>query len=104
MGSLSVTWDEHYRAPFQPLIPGVSFAEASDPASLAALVDDTTAAIIVEPVQGEGGVRPIPAATIRRSPRPARERARCSSRTRSRADAAGPASSSDRRRLASHRI
>jgi acetylornithine/N-succinyldiaminopimelate aminotransferase len=64
MGSLSVTWDEHYRAPFQPLVPGVSFAEATDPASLAALVDDTTAAIIVEPVQGEGGVRPIPAATI----------------------------------------
>jgi predicted acetylornithine/succinylornithine family transaminase len=59
MGSLSVTWDEHYRAPFQPLIPGVSFADASDPSSLAALVDDTTAAIVVEPIQGEGGVRPI---------------------------------------------
>ena len=65
MGSLSVTWDEHYRAPFQPLIPGVSFAEATDPASLATLVDETTAAIIVEPVQGEGGVRPIPAATVK---------------------------------------
>lgn len=59
MGSLSVTWDEHYRTPFQPLIPGVTFAQASDPAALAGLVDDTTAAIIVEPVQGEGGVRPI---------------------------------------------
>ena len=64
MGSLSVTWDEHYRGPFQPLIPGVSFAHAADPASLTALVDDRTAAIIVEPVQGEGGVRPIPAATV----------------------------------------
>ena len=64
MGSLSVTWDEHYRGPFQPLIPGVSFADVSDPASLTSLVDDTTAAIIVEPVQGEGGVRPIPAATV----------------------------------------
>ncbi len=64
MGSLSVTWDEHYRGPFQPLIPGVSFADAKDPASVAALVDSETAAIIVEPVQGEGGVRPIPAATI----------------------------------------
>jgi predicted acetylornithine/succinylornithine family transaminase len=61
MGSLSVTWDEHYRAPFAPLVPGVSFADAEDPASLDGLVDDTTAAIIVEPVQGEGGVRPIPA-------------------------------------------
>jgi acetylornithine/N-succinyldiaminopimelate aminotransferase len=65
MGSLSVTWDEHYRAPFQPLIPGVSFATASDPASLDRLVDDTTAAVIVEPIQGEGGVRPISAETAK---------------------------------------
>jgi acetylornithine aminotransferase/acetylornithine/N-succinyldiaminopimelate aminotransferase len=65
MGSLSVTWDEHYRTPFQPLIPGVSFAKADDPASLDPLVDDETAAIIVEPVQGEGGVRPIPAETAK---------------------------------------
>jgi len=64
MGALSVTHDEHYRTPFQPLIPGVSFAEASDPGSVTALVDNTTAAIIVEPVQGEGGVRPIPATTL----------------------------------------
>src|SRR6187399_2151483 len=64
MGSLSVTWDEHYRAPFQPLIPGVSFAEAGDPASLAALVDDSTAAIIVEPIHGEGGVRPLSPALV----------------------------------------
>jgi acetylornithine/N-succinyldiaminopimelate aminotransferase len=59
MGSLSVTWDEHYRAPFQPLVPGVSFASASDPAGLDALVDASTAAVIVEPIQGEGGVRPL---------------------------------------------
>jgi predicted acetylornithine/succinylornithine family transaminase len=59
LGSLSVTWDEHYRAPFAPLVPGVTFADAADPAALAALVDETTAAIIVEPIQGEGGVRPI---------------------------------------------
>jgi predicted acetylornithine/succinylornithine family transaminase len=59
MGSLSVTWDEHYRAPFAPLVPGVTFADTNDPASLDALVTDTTAAIIVEPIQGEGGVRPI---------------------------------------------
>ena len=61
MGSLSVTWDEHYRGPFQPLIPGVSFASASDPSELDRLVDNETAAIIVEPIQGEGGVRPISA-------------------------------------------
>lgn len=63
MGALSVTWDEHYRGPFQPLVPNVVFADPSDIAGFDALVDDTTAAIIVEPIQGEGGVRPIPAAT-----------------------------------------
>jgi acetylornithine/N-succinyldiaminopimelate aminotransferase len=64
MGSLSVTWDEHYRAPFQPLIPNVVFVDAMDPAALTAAVDDTTAAIIVEPIQGEGGVRPISSAMV----------------------------------------
>jgi acetylornithine/N-succinyldiaminopimelate aminotransferase len=59
MGSLSVTWDEHYRTPFAPLVPGVSFADASDPASLEGLIDAETAAVIVEPLQGEGGVRPL---------------------------------------------
>lgn len=61
MGVLSVTWDDHYRAPFAPLIPNVVFVDNNDPAALAAAVDDTTAAIIVEPIQGEGGVRPISA-------------------------------------------
>ena len=59
LGSLSVTWDEHYRTPFQPLVPGVAFVSAGDPAELDRLVDNTTAAIIVEPILGEGGVRPI---------------------------------------------
>jgi acetylornithine aminotransferase/acetylornithine/N-succinyldiaminopimelate aminotransferase len=62
MGSLSVTWDEHYRGPFMPLIPGVSFASTADPSALAAMVDDETAAIVIEPIQGEGGVRPVSAA------------------------------------------
>jgi predicted acetylornithine/succinylornithine family transaminase len=59
MGSLSVTWDEHYRVPFAPLVPGVTFAGTDDPGALDALVDQTTAAVVVEPIQGEGGVRPI---------------------------------------------
>jgi predicted acetylornithine/succinylornithine family transaminase len=59
MGSLSVTADEHYRVPFGPLVPGVTFTSPSDPAALAGLIDAGTAAVIVEPIQGEGGVRPI---------------------------------------------
>lgn len=63
MGALSVTWDDHYRAPFAPLIPGVTFVSAADPASIGNAVTERTAAIIVEPIQGEGGVRPISKAT-----------------------------------------
>jgi predicted acetylornithine/succinylornithine family transaminase len=58
-GSLSVTSNEHYRAPFEPLLPGVRFAPVNDPAALAAAVSGATAAIIAEPLQGEGGVRPL---------------------------------------------
>jgi len=58
-GSLSVTWDSHYRDPFQPLVPGVTFVSTSDPAALDRAVTAKTAALIVEPIQGEGGVRPI---------------------------------------------
>jgi len=64
MGSLSITWDEHYRAPFAPLIPGVSFVDTEAPETLASLVDDSTAAIVVEPIQGEGGVRPLSPALV----------------------------------------
>jgi len=62
LGSLSVTWDEHYRAPFAPLLAGVRFIPANDSAALRAAVSTNTAAIIVEPIQGEGGVRPLTAA------------------------------------------
>jgi acetylornithine/N-succinyldiaminopimelate aminotransferase len=60
MGALSVTWDDHYRAPFAPLVPGVVFVSPRDPAAIAAAITPDTAAVIVEPIQGEGGVRPIP--------------------------------------------
>jgi len=59
MGSLSVTWDDHYRAPFKPLVGEVVFVPCDDPAALEAAVTPDTAAIIVEPIQGEGGVRPL---------------------------------------------
>jgi predicted acetylornithine/succinylornithine family transaminase len=55
-GSLSVTSDEHYRTPFAPLLSGVRFVPANDPAALNAAVSTSTAAIIAEPIQGEGGV------------------------------------------------
>src|SRR5438034_2727319 len=61
-GSLSVTSDEHYRAPFAPLLSGVKFVPINDPDSLLAAVSSSTAAIIAEPVQGEGGIRPLTAA------------------------------------------
>jgi acetylornithine/N-succinyldiaminopimelate aminotransferase len=64
MGALSVTADEHYRAPFQPLVPGVSFASADDTAAIDRFVDEETAAVVVEPIQGEGGVRPLSAASV----------------------------------------
>ena len=63
MGSLSVTWDDHYRAPFKPLVQDVTFVAPGAIAALQAAVTENTAAIIVEPIQGEGGVRPIDAAT-----------------------------------------
>ncbi len=58
-GSLSVTADEHYRAPFEPLLSGVRFVPLNEPAALLSAVSRSTAAIIAEPVQGEGGVRPL---------------------------------------------
>jgi predicted acetylornithine/succinylornithine family transaminase len=59
MGALSVTWDEHYRRPFMPLIEPVTFVDADAPDALRNAVTGTTAAIIAEPIRGEGGVHPL---------------------------------------------
>ncbi len=59
MGALSVTYDEHYRAPFMPLVGPVTFVDPARPETLAAAVTERTAAIIAEPIRGEGGVRPL---------------------------------------------
>jgi len=59
MGALSVTWDDHYRAPFEPLLGPVTWIPSDHPDALEAAVTSKTAAIIVEAIQGEGGVRPI---------------------------------------------
>jgi acetylornithine aminotransferase/acetylornithine/N-succinyldiaminopimelate aminotransferase len=58
-GSLSVTSDPHYRDPFEPLLPTVKFVKTNDPASLLAAVSEKTAAVIAEPVIGEGGIKPL---------------------------------------------
>ena len=58
MGSLSVTWEPKYREPFAPLIEPVAFIPYNDVEALKEAVDEETAAVILEPVQGEGGVRP----------------------------------------------
>ena len=58
MGALSTTWTAKYREPFEPLVPGVRFVPRGDLAAVAAAVGDKTAAVMIEPVQGEGGIRP----------------------------------------------
>jgi acetylornithine/N-succinyldiaminopimelate aminotransferase len=58
-GALSVTYDEHYRAPFAPLLPNIRFVPVNNSDALRSTVSDKTAAIILEPIQGEGGVRPL---------------------------------------------
>lgn len=65
LGALSTTWKESYRQPFEPLVPGVRFLPWNDLAAVTAAVDERTAAVMLEPVQGEGGVRPSSAEFLR---------------------------------------
>lgn len=58
MGAVSVTGNAHYREPFEPLIGGVKFADFNDLDSVKAAVTDKTCAILMETVQGEGGIYP----------------------------------------------
>jgi acetylornithine/N-succinyldiaminopimelate aminotransferase len=58
MGSVSTTWTAKYREPFEPLVPGVRFCPLNDLSAAAEAVSAKTAAVMVEPVQGEGGIRP----------------------------------------------
>ena len=62
MGALSVTYDEHYRTPFEPLLGPVTFVDPNSPDALYTAVNQKTAAVIAEPIRGEGGVRPLPRA------------------------------------------
>ena len=56
MGALSLTWAAKYREPFMPLLDGIKFAPYGKTEKLKTLIDGDTAAIFVEPVQGEGGI------------------------------------------------
>jgi acetylornithine/LysW-gamma-L-lysine aminotransferase len=58
LGSLSATWRPKFREPFQPLVPGFSFVQFDNLDEMDQVVNDETAAVILEVVQGEGGVRP----------------------------------------------
>lgn len=58
LGALAVTGNAHYQEPFEPLMPGVRFANYNDLASVEALVNEKTCAIIMETIQGEGGIYP----------------------------------------------
>jgi len=58
MGALSATWNKKYRAPFTPLVPDIHHVPYNNLEKLAAEIDENTAAVILEVVQGEGGVHP----------------------------------------------
>ena len=55
-GALSATWREKYQAPFAPLIPGFVKATYNDMDSINELVNENTCGVIIEPIQGEGGI------------------------------------------------
>ena len=59
LGAISVTGQPKYRKDFEPLLPGVKFVAACDPSFLEAAVNENTAGIVLEWIQGEGGVFPI---------------------------------------------
>ena len=58
LGALSVTGNTHYQEPFKPLIGGIRFADFNDLDSVKEQITEKTCAIILEPVQGEGGIYP----------------------------------------------
>lgn len=58
LGALSTTWNRHYREPFEPLVPAVTHVPFNNLDRLVATLDESIAAVIVEVVQGEGGVHP----------------------------------------------
>ncbi len=64
-GSLSITTQEKYQAPFRPLVPGIQIVEEFTPSALGKAFSDRICAFVMEPVQGEGGVVPLPGDFVR---------------------------------------
>jgi acetylornithine/LysW-gamma-L-lysine aminotransferase len=58
MGALSITWNKKYRQPFEPLVPGISHVPYDNIEAIAEAIDNDTAAVVVEIVQGESGIYP----------------------------------------------
>jgi len=65
LGALSATYRREYRELFKPLVPGFSFVPFNNVDKLRAAVSEETAAVVIEPVQGEGGIRPASAGFLR---------------------------------------
>jgi predicted acetylornithine/succinylornithine family transaminase len=66
-GAVSITYPHKYRDPFEPLVPGAQFVRFNDVADLEAKFDDTVCALVVETIQGEGGIYPVSEAFWRRA-------------------------------------
>ena len=60
MGALSATWDKKYREPFMPLIPEIKHVAPDNPDKIREAITEKTAAVLMEPIRGEGGVRVPP--------------------------------------------
>lgn len=74
LGALSTTWEPRYRQPFEPLLPGVRHVPFNDLQALEQAVDGGVSAVILEPVQGEGGVHPAAPGYLEEAARLCRER------------------------------
>ena len=60
MGALSATWDKKYREPFMPLVPEIKHVAPDNPDKIREAITEKTAAVLMEPIRGEGGVRVPP--------------------------------------------